>query len=114
MLKERIEILEQANIISKDVADYSKAVIDLLANKGEFSQEKLEMFTTHLAMATQRVCMNHEVDILDENIWEEVRSSEHYKTAKLLYDEMIQLAPCQYPDAESKFLIMHICNIYQD
>jgi len=114
MLKKRIEILEEANIISKEVAVYSRAVIDLLAKKGEFSQEKLEMFTTHLAMATQRVCMSHEVDTLDENIWEEVRTSEHYETAKLLYAEMIQLAPCEYPEAESKFLIMHICNIYQD
>jgi len=52
MLKERIDILQQGQVISAEVAEYSKKVIDLLED-GNYDEAKMEMFTTHLAMATE-------------------------------------------------------------
>ncbi len=46
MLIERINILLEANIISKAVADYVIKVIDLLSGYS-FEEGKMEMFTTH-------------------------------------------------------------------
>ena len=56
MLKQRMEILRDAGVISAEIADFMDKVIDLLAEKfPDAGQEKLEMFTTHLAMAAERI-----------------------------------------------------------
>ena len=55
MLKERMDILQQASVISQEVSDYVKQVIDLLEPSFSEKESGMEMFTTHLAMATQRI-----------------------------------------------------------
>ena len=37
----------------------------------QYKESVLEMFTTHLAMAAQRICTGQEVETLDESIWNE-------------------------------------------
>ena len=52
ILYERIAILEQNGVISPKAAAYSRHVTDLiLAADEDVSQDKMEMFITHLAMA---------------------------------------------------------------
>lgn len=112
MIKHRIEILKQAAVINEDVAEYVNRVIDLLGDEYEIA--KMEMFTTHLAMATQRIANNNPVGNLDEVIWKEVIESKHYVRATEIYDSFIYLSPIVVPEEEKKFLIMHICNLLQD
>ncbi len=111
MLKERIEILRTAGVINDAVAGYTDRVIDLLGNG--YAMNKLEMFTTHLAMATQRICNEDPVEELDDLIWNEIRTSPYYQQAEKLYEQICELSPVEYPVSEKKFLIMHICNLMQ-
>lgn len=113
MLKQRIAILKDAQIISIPCAEYVNGVIDLLEPL-RMDQAKLEMFTTHLAMATERMMKNEPVESLDEAIWSEVVSCAFYQKAEEFYDSMIQGCPIVYPEEEKRFLMMHLCNLFQD
>ena len=113
MLIERIKILEDANIISKDVADFVLKVIDLLEEYG-FDDSKMEMFTTHLAMATQRTLDKNEELIFDQAIWTQIESDINFTKALELYNEISSYSPAEYLESEQKFLIMHVCNLHQD
>lgn len=113
MLKERIDILKDAGVISTEVSDYVKAVIDELSKDYADKGTILEMFTTHLAMAAQRVTTNAELESLDDAIWTEVVSSPAYQKAVELCDHLVENAPCTFPEGEKRFLVMHLCNLNQ-
>lgn len=113
MLKQRIDILEGANMISKEVSDYSKKVVDYLASVSNFEQSKLEMFITHLAMGTQRIVDGEPVNELDVAIIDEVRNDQHYNDASKMYIDLTKDAPVSFPDSEKDFIIMHLCNLLQ-
>ena len=112
MLKERIEILRSAAIINDDVAQYVNKIIDTL-EEYHFDESKMEMFTTHLAMAVQRIMTNGEVEHLDESIWNEVKNFDTFNEAKQVYANIVSDAPVQIPESEEKFLLMHLCNLLQ-
>ena len=112
MLKDRIEILRSATVINDNVAQYVNKVIDEL-ERYQFDESKMEMFTTHLAMAVQRIMTNGEVEHLDESIWNEVQIFDTFNEAKQVYASIISDAPVQIPESEEKFLLMHLCNLLQ-
>jgi hypothetical protein len=112
MLKDRIEILRSAAVINDNVAQYVNKVIDAL-EKYQFDESKMEMFTTHLAMAVQRIMTNGEVEHLDESIWNEVQIFDTFNEAKQVYANIVSEAPVQIPESEEKFLLMHLCNLLQ-
>ena len=112
MLKDRIEILRSATVINDNVAQYVNKVIDEL-ERYQFDESKMEMFTTHLAMAVQRIMKNGEVEHLDESIWNEVKNFDTFNEAKQVYANIASDAPVQIPESEEKFLLMHLCNLLQ-
>ena len=112
MLKDRIEILRSATVINDNVAQYVNKVIDEL-ERYQFDESKMEMFTTHLAMAVQRIMTNGEVEHLDESIWNEVKNFDTFNEAKQVYANIVSEAPVQIPESEEKFLLMHLCNLLQ-
>lgn len=113
MLKERINILQQANVISDIVATYVKRVIDELEPTFAKNQSGMEMFTTHLAMATQRITQQENGEELDDVIWNDVMLSPYFEQANVVYESITKYAPCTFPQGEKKFLIMHLCNLHQ-
>ena len=113
MLIERINILQEANIISEEVGNYVIKVIDFF-DEYKFDESKMEMFTTHLAMATQRTVDQNEELEFDEAIWSQIELDPKFKQAINLYDMMSKHSPVPYMESERKFLIMHLCNLCQD
>lgn len=112
MLIERINILLEAGIISKEVADYVLKVIDLFSEY-QFDDGKMEMFTTHLAMATQRTVDQNEELEFDETIWTQIESDPMFNQAVELFESISSHSPVAYMESERKFLIMHLCNLSQ-
>ncbi|NTW91248.1 MAG: PRD domain-containing protein [Erysipelotrichaceae bacterium] len=113
MLVERINILQEANIISKEVGDYVLKVIDLF-DEYQFDESKMEMFTTHLAMATQRTVDQSEEIEFDESIWSQIEIDSKFEQAVNLFEMISKHSPVPYMESERKFLIMHLCNLSQD
>lgn len=112
MLKDRIEILRSAAVINDDVAQYVNKVIDTL-QEYEFDESKMEIFTTHLAMAVQRIMVSGSVEQLDDSIWSEVQAFDTFNEAKKVYTNITSDTPVQIPESEEKFLLMHLCNLLQ-
>ena len=71
MLKQRIEILRMGGVISEDVSEFMNKVIDMMASDyPQIGMDPAAMFTTHLAMAVERIKKNEIVDALDSELFE--------------------------------------------
>ena len=80
----------------------------------KFDESKMEMFTTHLAMATQRTVDQNEEFEFDETIWTQIELDPKFEKASSLYTLISNHSPVSYMESERKFLIMHLCNLCQD
>lgn len=113
MLNERIEILKEADVINEKTSLYVLSVIEQLEDEFNEKEQILEMFTTHLAMCVQRVLNHEEVEKLDDSLWKQVEESSGYEEANKLLQKLLINAPCEIPESEKRFLLMHLCNLYQ-
>lgn len=113
MLKQRIEILKTSGVIDEDVALFVNDIIDEFSSKN-FDEGKMEMFTTHLAMSTQRIKKNEPVEVLDDAIWMDVKNNKKFEQSKKMFENLKLKSPASIPDSEKKFILMHICNLLQD
>ena len=82
MLKQRIEILKTSGVIDEDVALFVNDIIDEFSSKN-FNEGKMETFTTHLAMSTERIKKNEPVEDLDDVIWMDVKNNENFEQFKI-------------------------------
>ena len=112
ILKNRISLLKESNVISAEVAEYVNSVIDMLSS-GSYEPQKLETLTTHLAMAAERTRRGELPAEFDAGIWKQVEASAHYSEAVVLCTKIISTCPVRFPDGETKFIIMHLCNLLQ-
>ena len=114
MLKQRIQILKMGGIIGEDVAEFMNKVIDMMAaDYPNIGTDPATMFTTHLAMALERIKKGEIVDALDEEIYAEVLECPEYPTALSFRDKMLSFCPVPFPESEAQFICMHICNMLQ-
>ena len=112
ILYERIAILEQNGVISPKAAAYSRHVTDLiLAADEHVSQDKMEMFITHLAMAAQRAEEGTEENPMDEALLESIREEPAYEKAVELRDRILAETDIAFPKTEQDFLSVHLCNL---
>lgn len=111
MLKERICILLDASLITLETSNYVNMVIDRIEDNFPQKEEILEMFITHLAMATQRILDHKDLEVLPSSIWGEITASENYEKADKMYRELVVSSPCAFPESEKQFLMMHLCNL---
>ena len=112
MLRRRIGVLKNAGIISNEVSNYMDEVISIL-EVNDFEQSKLEMFTTHLAMALKRTMEGGEELQLDDSIYLEVLNNISFDNANLFYESILENMPCILSENEQKYVLMHLCNLYQ-
>ena len=112
MLKQRIEILKSGGVITQQTADFVNAVIDLIQRDyPRVDADHAAMFTTHLAMAVERIKKNEIVDALDSELFEEVQCCPEYPMAVEFRDKMLAFCPVAFPESEAQFILMHICNM---
>ena len=111
-LYERIAILEQNGVISPKVAACSRQVTDLvLSAKDDVSQDKMEMFVTHFAMAGQRAEDGTEENPMDEVLLESMKLEPAYEEALKLRDQILAETDIQFPKTEQDFLSVHLCSL---
>lgn len=114
MLKQRIQILKMGGVIGEDVAAFMDKVIDMMAaDYPQITTDPAAMFTTHLAMAVERIKKGEIVDALDEEIFAEVTECPQYPMALEFRDKMLSFCPVEFPESEAQFITMHICNMLQ-
>lgn len=112
MLKQRIQILQMGGVIGADVAEFMNKVIDMMAaDYPQIGMDPATMFTTHLAMALERIKKGEIVDALDEELYAQVKESDEYPMALEFREKMLSFCPIAFPESEAQFITMHICNM---
>ena len=112
MLKMRIQILKNGGVIGEDVAEFMNKVIDMMAaDYPQIAMDPAAMFTTHLAMALERIKKGEIVEALDADLFEQIRECDEYPQAVAFRDQMLTFCPVEFPESEAQFIVMHICNM---
>ena len=112
MLKMRIQILKNGGVIGEDVAEFMNKVIDMMAaDYPQIGMDPAAMFTTHLAMALERIKKGEVVEALDDEIFAEVLETPEYPMAVQFREKMLSFCPVELPESEAQFITMHICNM---
>lgn len=115
MLKQRIEILKTGGVITETTAEFVNAVIDLI--QGEYPRidaDHAAMFTTHLAMAMERIAKGEVVDKMDPICWEQVQQAPEYPAAREFCEKMLALCPAELPQTEQDFIVLHVCSMMEE
>lgn len=108
----RVSILEDNQVISRKVAEYTRQMIDLvLGQKPDVMQDKAEMFFTHLAMAGKRAEEGTEENPIAADIFKAVKQEPVFGEAVKLRDEMLSKTDIIFPETEKDFLSIHLCNL---
>lgn len=112
MLKQRIQILQQNHVIRDEVAQFTEKVIDMMAaDYPQIDIDRSARFTTHLAMAAERLLKGEEVEALDEEGWQEVQDDPSFPRAEEFCGKMLALCPFTFPENEKQFIMLHICDM---
>lgn len=114
MLKQRIQILQAGGVIGEDVAQFMNQVIDILDTDYPWvNKDRATMFTTHLAMAVERIKTGKYVEKMDEMMWQDIQTVPEFKVATCFLDKMLHLCPMTFPESESQFITLHICSMLE-
>lgn len=112
MLKQRIQILKMGGVIGEDVAEFMDKVIDMMAaDYPRIGMDPAAMFTTHLAMALERIKKGEIVEALDAELFAQIEETEEYPQAVEFRNKMLAFCPIDFPESESQYIAMHICNM---
>lgn len=105
-------LLEDNQVISRNVASFTRQIIDLiLERKPDVTQGKAEMFFTHLAMAGKRAEEKTVENPIDAMILEGIKVEAVYPEAMKLRDEVLMQTDIEFPETEKNFLLVHLCNL---
>ena len=112
-LYQRLDILEQAGLIAKSVAEQTDKIIGLIyEDNPEVDLEKMEMFTTHIAMAMQRISNGEEENPLGEEVLEGLEEEDVYPQVAALAEKLCEVVDIEFPQVERDYLLVHLCNLF--
>lgn len=112
MLKQRIQILQMGGVIGEDVAEFMNKVIDMMAaDYPQIGTDPATMFTTHLAMAVERIKKGEIVEALDAETFAQIEECPEFPMAVEFRNKMLSFCPVSFPESEAQFIAMHICNM---
>ncbi|WP_072525118.1 PRD domain-containing protein [Clostridium sp. Marseille-P3244] len=108
----RIDVLCGAGLISGEDADTCRETVDmLLSEKEDVDEERSGIFITHLAMALKRAQNGQTETPIDAAVLEELKEEPVYEKAAEFFDRMTEILPEPLPDAETGFIMVHLCNV---
>lgn len=111
-LYQRLEILEQANLIECRVTKQTEKIIALIYKENlDVDIEKMEMFTTHIAIAMQRILKGKEEKPLDRSVLEALEAECGYDEAFKLSRKVYETVNIDFPKTEQEYLVVHLCNL---
>lgn len=110
--EQRIQILFDGDVISKEVYSDCKKVIGILKDSGrEYDNEKMGIFITHIAMALQRISKGEIESPVGDEIVNQMKTDSDYDTAKNLLNQIQEQINQALPDVEKDYLMIHLCNL---
>ena len=112
-LHERLSILEKAGLITSQVTAQVEKVLNLLGEQERrLDQEKLETFTTHIALALQRIDKGQYEEPLNEDVLKELKKESAYPEAEKFAVKFKDAVGVDIPKTEEEYLLVHLCNLF--
>ena len=115
-MKERLTLLMQANVISKDAYLATSQAIELISRHIDVdeSSEQYQMAMTHLARAYDRIQSGDPVaEGLDPDIFDEIVSDEIFGQINALNHEILHLLNINnIPETENSFLLSNLFSLH--
>lgn len=112
-VEERLDLMLQAEMISRHTAAFCAKAADILLEAHEDRDgEKFNMFITHLAMASDRMEQGETGETaIDAGIFQAVEKEGCFHEAVRLRDKILEAAPAEFTGTEADFLTIHLCNL---
>lgn len=115
MIETKMQILKDSNVIDQETFEFILQIRDYLMDKQALdSEEHLDMFLTHLAMATMRIKKKEIVSGINSVIKNEIESSPKLQDSKELWNELKKFSNVNYDDKELWFIYMHMINLLEN
>ncbi|MCC5890354.1 MAG: PRD domain-containing protein [Alkalibacterium sp.] len=115
MIKEKLRILKESNVIDEAAFTYSEEALMFLKKKEVIEDDdEADVFITHLAMATARQESDEKIEPLNTSIKEEIKQSDKYNEATTIWDELKQLAPADFNPDEDGYFHLHLVTLLQN
>ncbi|MBV1819271.1 PRD domain-containing protein [Anaerosalibacter bizertensis] len=113
MLNLRLELIEKSGEIDFSIR---KAVIDFIKNiekkySIEVKEENGSMLVTHLAMALSRIKKGEEIESIDEEIFQEVKTMKIYSELPEYYKLLEEQLDIFIPQSEKDYIALHVCTL---
>ena len=108
-LQSRIELLERTGFVDGDGRASLEAVARMLEERyGIPATDRMAgALVTHLAAALRRVRNAEEVQPFAPELVEQVRASDEYPLASLMLQDVLDVLPCELPEAERVYVLAH-------
>lgn len=108
-LKNRLEILLEAGVVSEKNYDITIAIILFLQDEKKLTviEENAAAFVTHLCMALERIDKGDTVTPIDPSVLESVKQENEYPLAYAISREIQQIYP-MLEDTELEYLCLHL------
>lgn len=110
---ERLKILLENNVIKKESYDLIIEIDEKIFHELslEDSNDKENMFWTHLAIAIDRALKDEQLDEISEEIVNEVESQEMIAKANERLAKIENMIDKKFNLAERTFILLHTCNV---
>lgn len=111
MIREKLKILKENDVIDQKILDVNLEVLELLKDKNVINEDdEADTFITHLAMAMARV-EDEELQEMDAPILEEIRADKNFEKAKQLWEEIEEQSPVNFHANETGYFYLHLVNM---
>ncbi|KRK95584.1 PRD domain-containing protein [Companilactobacillus futsaii] len=107
--EEKLKVLNRVGKLDQDSFDFVSDV-DMYM-ESNFQSEDNEMLLIHLSVAINRMVNRENVDEMPDELWNQIISKPEYKVADTVWNELKPLAPVQFSEKETQYIILHILNI---
>lgn len=111
MLKKKLELLKESNVISNQVYECVIEIMDKIIVENDYDKNKYEMFILHMAMALSRVFNGDDNINMDDCIWNDIKNSEYFEKTDELYKKICKKISRSFPEGEKKYIYLHLNNL---
>ncbi|WP_130805844.1 PRD domain-containing protein [Senegalia massiliensis] len=113
LLKQRLELLEQASEIDSDIKNTVIEFADKFEKKYslEMTEDNSSMLITHLAMALSRIKKGEIVEAMDSLALDEIKQCKIYNDLPEFYNDIEERLNIILPQSEKDFIALHACTL---
>lgn len=114
-LKNRLEIMKSANLLTQENEDLILKMIDMFNTKYniKLSEENGSMLITHIVMYLKRIGDNEIVEPLDKESIDEILASDKYKLANEILSDIEKQIFLFININEKAYILLHLINLLE-